>query len=223
MAKATLPTNYQDDVLKSTMGGKRRYTFTDNSDGTKCLEDATQYEKVGSNFGAADINKTNAAVNAAADASKIIDNVDDIAANTQAGDMMGALAGKQLIQNLNGFAFKEEKGVKYVRGADSVWVPLGSALFGEIILPSSANVAVSYELGFRPSKLCIMSNSETYSSSVVWRYEATRGFTEQYSYNSFDGSSYTKNKWLTITDTGFTITLSGSLHKGEQARYFALR
>ena len=104
MAKATLPTNYQDDVLKSTMGGKRRYTFTDNSDGTKSLEDATQYDKVGSNFGAADMNKTNAAVNAAADASKIMDNVDDIAAITQAGYMMGALAGKQLIQNLGGLS-----------------------------------------------------------------------------------------------------------------------
>lgn len=102
MAKATLPTNYQDDVLKSTMGGKRRYTMTDNSDGTKTLEDATQYEKVGSNFGAADINKTNTAVNAAADASKIIDNVNDIKANTQSGYMMGALAGKQLIQDLDG-------------------------------------------------------------------------------------------------------------------------
>ena len=100
MAKATLPTNYQDDVLKSSMNGKRRYSITDNSDGTKCLDDVTQYDKVGSNFGAADMNKTNAAVNAAADASKIMDNVDDIAANTQAGYMMGALAGKQLIQNL---------------------------------------------------------------------------------------------------------------------------
>lgn len=129
-----------------------------------------------------------------------------------------------LIQNLNGYQFRVNNGVpEYKAGADAAWVPLGSALFGEITLPSSANVAVSYELGFRPSKLCIMSNSETYSSSVMWRYEATRGFTEQYSYNSFDGSSYTKNKWLTITDTGFTITLSGSLHRGEQARYFALR
>lgn len=126
MAKATLPTNYQDDVLKSTMGGKRRYTMTDNSDGTKTLEDATQYEKVGSNFGAADINKTNTAVNAAADASKIIDNVNDIKANTQAGYMMGALAGKQLIQDLGGLNFKEEAGKKYVRGADAVWVPLGN-------------------------------------------------------------------------------------------------
>lgn len=128
-----------------------------------------------------------------------------------------------LIQNLNGFAFKEEGGVKYVKGADSVWVPLGSALFGKITLPSSANVTTAYELGFRPSKLCVMSNSETYSSSVVWRYEVTRGFAEQYSYNSFDGASYIKNKWLTITDTGFTITLSGTLHRGEPACYFALQ
>ena len=100
MAKATLPTNYQDDILKSSMNGKRRYTFTDNSDGTKSLEDATQYEKVGSNFGAADMNKTNAAVNAAADASKIIDNLSTIASTTQAGYMAGALAVKELNQNL---------------------------------------------------------------------------------------------------------------------------
>lgn len=31
-----------------------------------------------------------------------------------------------LYQNLNGFAFKEEGGVKYVKGADAVWVPLGN-------------------------------------------------------------------------------------------------
>nr|DAY83210.1 MAG TPA: hypothetical protein [Caudoviricetes sp.] len=128
MAKATLPTNYQDDVLKSTMGGKRRYTMTDNSDGTKTLEDATQYEKVGSNFGAADINKTNTAVNAAADASKIIDNVNDIKANTQAGYMMGALAGKQLISDLGGLSFYEDNTGKYVVGADSVPKKLGSDL-----------------------------------------------------------------------------------------------
>ncbi len=87
------------------MGGKRRYTMTDNSDGTKTIEDATQYDKVGSNFGAADINKTNTAVNASADASKIIDNIDDIAANTQAGYMAGALALKKVNSDLGGFEF----------------------------------------------------------------------------------------------------------------------
>ena len=146
--------------------------------------------------------------------------------------MMVALAAMQglfLNQDLGGVKIIPEgsgAATKYYAqlGADAASKKLlGSALFGEITLPAGANVAVSYELGFRPSKLCIMSNSDTYSSSVVWRYEATRGFTEQYSYNSFDGALYIKNKWLTITDTGFTITLSGSLHKGEQARYFALR
>lgn len=127
MAKATLPTNYQDDVLKSSMNGKRRYSITDNSDGTKCLDDVTQYDKVGSNFGAADMNKTNAAVNAAADASKIMDNVDDIAANTQAGYMMGALAGKQLIQNLGGYKFDIIDGIpSYKAGADAAWVPFSN-------------------------------------------------------------------------------------------------
>lgn len=127
MAKATLPTNYQDDVLKSTMGGKRRYTFTDNSDGTKSLEDATQYDKVGSNFGAADMNKTNAAVNAAADASKIIDNLSTIASTTQAGYMAGALAVKELNQNLGGYKFDIIDGIpSYKAGADAAWVPFSN-------------------------------------------------------------------------------------------------
>ena len=133
MAKATLPTNYQDDVLKSTMNGKRRYTMTDNNDGTKTLEDATQYDKVGSNFGAADINKTNTAVNASADASKIIDKVDDIKANTQAGYMMGALAGKQLISDLDGCSFDVKEDGAYIiytppGGADPVSKKLGNDL-----------------------------------------------------------------------------------------------
>ena len=127
MAKATLPTNYQDDILKSSMNGKRRYTFTDNSDGTKSLEDATQYDKVGSNFGAADMNKTNAAVNAAADASKIIDNLSTIASTTQAGYMAGALAVKELNQNLGGYKFDIIDGIpSYKAGADAAWVPFSN-------------------------------------------------------------------------------------------------
>lgn len=164
MAKATLPTNYQDDVLKSTMGGKRRYTFTDNSDGTKCLEDATQYEKVGSNFGAADINKTNAAVNAAADASKIIDNVDDITANTQAGYMMGALAGKQLIQNLGGYKFDIIDGIpSYKAGADAAWVPFSNpeVYFAQYSFPANQGT-----ITFTPKKasLWLLTNGDWFSS-----------------------------------------------------------
>ena len=127
-------------------------------------------------------------------------------------------------QNLNGYQFRVNNGIpEYKAGADAAWVPLGSALFGEITLPSSPNVAVSYEVGFRPSKLCVMTNSDTFSSSVVWRYEESRGFTEEYSYNSYDGVAYNKNRSIAITDTGFTITITGQLHRGAPARYFALR
>lgn len=62
-----------------------------------------------------------------ADKSKIIDNLDDIAANTQAGYMAGALALKEVNSDLGGLEFKEDSSGKYVRGADSVWVPLGEA------------------------------------------------------------------------------------------------
>ena len=155
---------------------------------------------------------------------KVIKNANDNAAITEEGYTPDALVTKQLIQNLNGYQFSTVNGVpSYKAGADAAWVPLGSALFGEITLPSSPNVAVSYEVGFRPSKLCVMTNSDTFSSSVVWRYEESRGFTEEYSYNSYDGVAYNKNRSIAITDTGFTITITGQLHRGAPARYFALR
>lgn len=64
MTKSTLPENFKDDVLATSMGGKRRYRLIHNSDGTVSLEDATTYAQVGSNFGALQVNATNAAVNA---------------------------------------------------------------------------------------------------------------------------------------------------------------
>lgn len=154
MAKATLPTNYQDDVLKSTMGGKRRYTMTDNSDGTKTIEDATQYDKVGSNFGAADINKTNTAVNASADASKIIDNIDDIAANTQAGYMAGALALKKINSDLSGFQFRDNAGTpEFKAGADTAWVPFSRFVISRIDTGTgNGNVNQSYNNVYIPGK-----------------------------------------------------------------------
>ena len=105
MAKATLPTNFKDDILASSMGSKRRYNVINNSDGTISLEDVTTYTQVGSTFGAAQINATNKAANAAADASKIIDDYDTLMANTQAGYMAGALAVKALNSNLKNYIY----------------------------------------------------------------------------------------------------------------------
>lgn len=105
MAKANLPVNFKDDILKENMNGKRRFNMIQNSDGTVSFEDVTDYTQVGSTFGAAQINATNKAVNNAADASKIIDSLETIKANTQSGYIAGALAVKALNSNLGKTSF----------------------------------------------------------------------------------------------------------------------
>lgn len=62
-----LKTNFTDDILTESMNGKRQYNVTENSNGTKSLEDVTDYQSVGSTFSAKDMNETNAAVNQAYD------------------------------------------------------------------------------------------------------------------------------------------------------------
>ena len=60
---AALPVNYQNDILNEAMSGKRRYEMTTNLDGTVSFTDVTDYDQVGSNIGAGDLNATNAEVN----------------------------------------------------------------------------------------------------------------------------------------------------------------
>lgn len=96
MAKQQLPTNFKDDVLAAQMVGKRRYRVTQNEDGTISLEDVTNYSQIGSEFGAAQMNATNMAVNESFDKNKVIDSLDDIAANESAGYAAGALAVREL-------------------------------------------------------------------------------------------------------------------------------
>ena len=121
MAKSTVPVNFKDDIMNSAMGGKRRYRMINNSDGTISLEDVTTYDQVGSTFGAAQMNATNKAVNAAADASKIIDDIDAIRALTQEGYMAGALALKQVDDSL----------VTYKPIFNSGYIPVSSIAFNE--------------------------------------------------------------------------------------------
>lgn len=121
MAKAKLPVNFKDDILKENMNGKRRFKMIQNTDGTVSFEDVTDYTQVGSTFGAAQINATNEAVNNAADASKIMDDLETIKANTQSGYIAGALAVKKLSSNLGGkigsFNGKTEKTFNYPSSA----------------------------------------------------------------------------------------------------------
>lgn len=127
MAKNTLPVNYKDDILNSTMDGKRRYRMITNSDGTVSFEDVTTYDQVGSNFGAAQLNAANTAVNASADSNKIIDDLSTIAANTQEGYMAGALAVKELNQSLTNLK-------NPAKGTKGILVNSGSPLSKDCLL-----------------------------------------------------------------------------------------
>lgn len=98
MAKQTLPTNFKDDILSSSMGGKRKYRLIDNGDGTVSFEDVTTYTQTGSDFGAGQINATNKAVNESCDKANVIDSLNDIVAN-QAN---GMIAGAKAVAELNG-------------------------------------------------------------------------------------------------------------------------
>lgn len=98
MAKQTLPVNFKDDILASSMGGKRRYNLIQNSDGAYSLEDVTEYTQTGSDFGAAQMNQTNKAVNESCDKANVIDDLDDIMANQASGMIAGAKA----VAELNG-------------------------------------------------------------------------------------------------------------------------
>ena len=101
MAKQTLPTNFVDDILAPSMGGKRRFNLIQNDDGTYSFEDATDYTQTGSDFGAGQINATNKAVNESCDKANVIDDLEDVVANQANGKIAGAKAVAELNGNLD--------------------------------------------------------------------------------------------------------------------------
>ena len=103
MAKQVLPTNFVDDILAPSMGGKRRYNLIQNDDGAYSLEDVTDYTQTGSDFGAGQMNATNQAVNDSCDKANVIDNLDDIIANQANGMIAGAKAVATLNADLSEF------------------------------------------------------------------------------------------------------------------------
>ena len=99
MAKQELPVNFKDDILASSMVGKRRYLITQNEDESYSFEDVTDYTQLGSSLGAKQINEICQAINDCADKHKIIDNLDDIVANKTPG----MIAGAQAVATLNAY------------------------------------------------------------------------------------------------------------------------
>lgn len=136
--KPTLPTNYKDDILNTSVEGMRRYQMIYNPDNTVSFKDVTPYDQTGSDFGAGDINLTNQAINESADAGKIIDDPDTAEATTEEG----YIAGVQLFNHVNDsltadnaqafqFAYDSESGkygYKVKEAGTDVFVPFKGGL-----------------------------------------------------------------------------------------------
>ena len=128
MAKQVLPTNFMDDILNESMNGKRRWTITQNDDGTYTLEDATTYDQLGNTFGQAQVNAMNKAINESVDQARVIDDYKTLAAVNQNGFVPGAKPVAQLISDLSAVPeFVIDKstgkitGYKTKAGADTVF------------------------------------------------------------------------------------------------------
>ena len=152
MAKATLPTNYRDDILNVSTEGKRKYRMNYNDDGTVSFVDVTPYDQEGSDFGAGDINATNEAVNQSFDKSKLIRDMDAINALTQEGFAPDALALKDVNDSLGGLRFGTDGEGNYgYFGDDDVLVPFKSGTHFMQNLGSQNTI----NLGFIPNYLSL--------------------------------------------------------------------
>ena len=125
MAKQVLPTNFMDDILNESMNGKRRWTITQNDDGTYTLEDATTYDQLGNTFGQAQVNAMNKAINESVDQARVIDDYKTLAAVNQNGFVPGAKPVAQLISDLGGCSLERDGVDFYIVGADAVRKKLG--------------------------------------------------------------------------------------------------
>lgn len=122
MAKQTLPTNFVDDILAPSMGGKRKFTIKDNGDGTYEIEDVTDYTQTGSDFGAGQINATNQAVNESCDKADVIDSMEDIVANQASGMIAGAKAVAELNGKLQNIDYEIIESTRYyVKKYENGW------------------------------------------------------------------------------------------------------
>lgn len=189
MAKNVLPVDFQDDILSEDMDGRRKYQMITNADGTVSFVDVTEYTQVGSNFGQAQINATNEAVNESADKNKIIDTKADLMANTQAGMIAGASAVKAAVSELTENStytpltlLGTVDGIKlyYSRYGKNVMIK-GEGKFSkeETIAPSAGLVLTTLPKDIRPSTTLFYSlnylytNASTLTLSILANGEVT--------------------------------------------------
>lgn len=139
-----------------------------------------------------------------ADASKIIDNVDDISALTQSGYIMGGLAGKQLISDLADgqieFDLQNGKGVYRQKGADT-WLPFRQPIVIDAIYATYGASGMNVNGGGGVTGL----NVEGYSKVSMGPFTYVKNRTFYISYTKKDGTVISHNKTASFTSFEFEL------------------
>lgn len=196
-----LPVNFKDDVLASSMDGKRRYNMITNSDGTVSFEDVTTYSQEGSNFGSAQINNTNGAINTINN--NVLDTIEQISANTSGGKFAGALALKNVNNSLGGLKFGKDGDGNYgYYGADDSLIPFSQISIGKF---TAVNGTKTINVGFKPKAVIIMSTRAGTFFENVYYYDANNDLVVT---GFLDSSSSWGVK--SLTPTGFTYKYDSS-------------
>ena len=198
MAKNVLPVDFQDDILSEDMDGRRKYQMITNADGTVSFVDVTEYTQVGSNFGQAQINATNEAVNESADKNKIIDTKADLMANTQAGMIAGASAVKAAVSELTE---KREWTKVSFKGAVDVTASIPSDKCARV--PSTAE-EICVEITVKRNASTSIKFSQylkTYGAYLGGYYYSDKYYAS-YQIGYSNNIIYLNKSWLKVVDNG---------------------
>lgn len=142
MARPVLPTDFKDDVLAESMSGKRRYRIIQNADGTVSLDDVTDYEQVGSVFGAKQVNDMSSAVNSIEDV-KAANNC----TTTEPGFVLDARQGKTLMDKSNELSRDFQNKMDKYYGAATLSIVDESSVLKYLILDADL-IHHSHEISF---------------------------------------------------------------------------
>ena len=146
---ADLSTNYMDDILAESMNGKRKYRITraDGSFEEVTLEDISEYEQIGSVFGAGDINRTNQAVNEKFDSGDVVDPMettvpgfaaDALAVKNQFNEQNKNFATPTLLKTVTSF------NKEYTKVSGINWKNYKKLIFEVVVWYSDADIEYSF-------------------------------------------------------------------------------
>lgn len=178
MARPVLPTDFKDDILAESMSGKRRYRIIQNADGTVSFDDVTDYEQVGSTFGAKQVNDMSSAVNSIEDV-KAANNC----TTTEPGFVLDARQGKTLMDKSNELSrdfaggqmeirlTEAGKGEYRKKGADT-WLPFSAT---KIILVAEVWITWSYDGRKCTSQKITYTFNRNHDGSWTWEVTSTEG------------------------------------------------